>query len=212
MRHDIENYLQQLLPVQPSSIIEIKKKAQQWNIPIMEETSLHLLTVLIQLYRPKRILELGTGIGYSAIRMALADRKGQIITLEKDQTRFKQAVKTIENYGFNDQISVLKEDALEYLEDHQAEKFDFIYIDAAKNKYRQFFQLATDCLQPKGIIVTDNVLFRGYVVDSTNIPKRFERIVKNLQQFNEWVAKHPKFTTSIVPIGDGISISIKKTK
>ncbi|HLS20926.1 MAG TPA: O-methyltransferase [Bacillota bacterium] len=212
MKQNIEHYLQRLLPIQETFIKRIKNEAQETHIPIMEETSLQLLTVLIRLHQPKRILEIGTGIGYSTIRMAEVCSPCEIITIEKDEKRFTHAVKTISDYQTNEQIKIVQQDALQYLANYEGEKFDFIFIDAAKSKYKQFFQLADQCLHESGLIVTDNVLFRGYVINSTNIPKRYKTIVNSLQQFNEWLANHPKYVTTFVPIGDGIAVSLKLPK
>lgn len=207
----MQKYLQQLLPQQQTFIQQVKEAAVNMSIPIMEDTSLHLLTVLLQLQQPKRILELGTGIGYSAIKMAEAYPASEIITIEKDKARYEHALKTVADSKYHGKINIIFEDAITFLKTYDGEKFDFIYIDAAKSKYKQFFQLADQCLQHSGMIITDNVLFRGYVVNSTSIPKRYERIVDRLQHFNKWLVNHPNYSTSIVPIGDGIAVSVRLT-
>lgn len=212
MRQNIEHYLQRLLPTQQSVIEQLKNEAERMAIPIMEETSLHLLTVLVRLHQPRRILEIGSGIGYSAIRMAEISPQSEIITIEKDEKRFAQAVQTMSTYHKSKQIKVIQADALQYLMNYEDEKFDLIFIDAAKNKYKQFFQLADQCLKKSGLIITDNVLFRDYVINSTSIPKRYRKIVNNLQHFNEWLAKHPKYLTTFIPIGDGIAVSLRLPK
>lgn len=209
MKKNIEHYLHQLLPLESEQIGQLKKVATETAIPIMEETALNFLLVLIHLKSPKRILEIGTGIGYSAIRMAEVCPKSKIITIEKDEKRFTKALNNIKKYDKCEQIQVIHQDALHYLTNYHGEKFDFVFIDAAKSKYKQFFQLADQWTDHSASIITDNVLFRGYVINSTSTPQRYKRLVNNLRNFNEWLAKHPDYLTTIVPIGDGVAISVK---
>ena len=98
------------------------------------------------------------------------------------------------------------------LEELQQDKetFDFIFIDAAKGKYRDFFDLAHPLLQKGGWLVTDNVLFRGYVKDEETAPKRYRNMVKKIRAYNQFLSAHPEYITSILPIGDGVMISYKK--
>src|SRR5690625_3780726 len=212
MEQNVNQYIQQLLPQNHQLTEQLIDEAIKAEIPIMEETALHLLMTIINIQQPKKILEIGTGIGYSAIRMADACPYSKIVTLENDHKRYNQAVKIIEKYKKSKQIKVINEDALQYLTTTQGYMYDFIFIDAAKSKYKQFFKQAERHLNDEGIIVTDNVLFRHYVVNSKNIPHRYEKIVKNIQAYNDWLAKHPNFMTTFIPIGDGIAISIKIAK
>jgi len=212
MEQNVNQYIQQLLPQNHQLTEQLIDEAIKAEIPIMEETALHLLMTIINIQQPKKILEIGTGIGYSAIRMADACPYSKIVTLENDHKRYNQAVKIIEKYKKSKQIKVINEDALQYLTTTQGDMYDFIFIDAAKSKYKQFFKQAERHLNDEGIIVTDNVLFRHYVVNSKNIPHRYKKIVKNIQAYNDWLAKHPNFMTTFIPIGDGIAISIKIAK
>ncbi|GGH68406.1 caffeoyl-CoA O-methyltransferase [Compostibacillus humi] len=209
MDENWSNYIQSLLPAKEQWVAELEKTAIEERIPIMDTESLHFLLQLIRMKEPKNILEIGTAIGYSALRMAAASPGSHIVTIEKDENRYVQAKENVERLQKNEQIEIIPGDALEIMESLAKEErlFDVIFIDAAKGKYRQFFQLATPILAPKGIIISDNVLFRGFVLEGAAVPARYKNLVNKLKQYNKWVMSHPSFHTSILPIGDGVAVS-----
>lgn len=204
-------YLKQTLPRQDDWAIELEKQAEIDNVPIMDPIGINYVMQLIRIKKPKRILEIGTAIGYSALRMLEASPKTSIITIEKDESRYQQAVENIIKQNKEEQITVVRGDALEKLQELAAanESFDFIFIDAAKGQYKRFFELASPLLVKDGIIVSDNVLFRGYVANPEIAPGKYKKLVEKLRTYNNFLMQHPDFTTSIVPIGDGVSISFK---
>ena len=212
MNEDIQGYLQELINPATDQVRELEEYAHIHNVPIMESTAIDFLLKQIMIHQPKRILEIGTAIGYSAIRMLEASPEAEIITIEKDKQRYEEAVRFIKESQKSEQVDVRFGDALEVLEELQQDKetFDFIFIDAAKGKYRDFFDLAHPLLQKRGWLVTDNVLFRGYVKDEETAPKRYRNMVKKIRAYNQFLSAHPEYITSILPIGDGVMISYKK--
>lgn len=207
------HYLEKMIPKRTASIERLEKKAKNDHVPIMDVVSMHFVQQIIRLKQPKRILEIGTAIGYSALRMLEAQPNAEIITIEKDEQRYQEAKGHIRAHQAEQQIKILSGDALEVLKNLQNEAFfDVIFIDAAKSQYRRFFELVTPLLANEGIIITDNVLFRGYVANERIVPSRYKKMVEKINGYNHWLMQHPLFTTTIVPIGDGVAISSKQSQ
>lgn len=204
-------YLTDVLPEKADWIKGIEKQAKQGNVPIMDAVSVHFLMQLIRLHQPARILEIGTAIGYSALRMQEAYPAAKIITIERDEQHFKQAINNIEAQNKQDNIHVIFGNALDELEKLAVdnEQFDTIFIDAAKGQYKCFFDLSIPLLKDNGLIISDNVLFRGLVANPNAESRRLNKLAGKIRDYNEWLINHPGFTTSIVPIGDGVAISLK---
>ncbi|MDQ0218207.1 O-methyltransferase [Peribacillus cavernae] len=213
MNEKIENYLHSLIPPREGLFAEIEQYAKDGKVPIMEPEGIEALLQIIRLSTPKAILEVGTAIGYSALRMAEAAPGAKIVTIERDQERIDKAKEYIQKAGKQDQIILLEGDALEtagLVKEHSP--FDAIFIDAAKGQYGRFFELYEVFLQSNGIIVTDNVLFKGLVAEEEAAiePKRIRSLVRKIKKYNAWVMAHPNYDTVILPIGDGVAISKHK--
>lgn len=212
MQDEINSYLEGLTSSKMDWIVELEENARLNNIPIMESVSIDFMLKHIRAYQPKRILEIGTAIGYSALRMLEASPEAEMITIEKDEERYQEALENIQKQQKTNQIDVILGDALEVLPTLQNEKkeFDFIFIDAAKGKYREFFDLIHPLVTKNGWLITDNVLFRGYVANPEETPKRYKTMVRKLIAYNKFLHTHPDYITSILPIGDGVMMSYKK--
>ena len=210
MNGKIENYLQSLIPERTGLLREIEEYAEIEHVPIMEPEGIEILLQFLRIHRPRTILELGTAIGYSAIRMAETLPNARIVTIERIEKRIVTAKENFSKSGFQDRITLVESDALEafdYVKDYGP--FDLIFVDAAKGQYRRFFELYEPLLSNDGIIITDNVLFKGLVAEdlATITPRRKRGLIKRIQNFNQWLLNHQKFDTVILPIGDGIAIS-----
>lgn len=207
---NVENYIRSLSSTKDSKLLELEKYAKENHVPIIEAEVANFLNVIVSLQKPKRILELGTAIGYSSIIMNLAYRDAKIITLEKNKKMVEIAKKNIMDFEFSDSVDVVQCDAYEYLLDCD-EKFDMIFIDAAKGQYLKYFEESIKLINDKGIIVCDNVLFKGMVCDEEALTKRHRKItiVKRLNEFLEYISNLEEYKTSIIPIDDGMSISYK---
>ncbi len=205
----LKSYLVQSLPDQADWVKKLEAEAIVDRIPIMDALGMDFLMQLIRLAQPKRILEIGTAIGYSALRMLDAAQQAKITTIERDEKRYAQAIVNIAEQNKQAEIDVILGDAETVMQDllNAGETFDFIFIDAAKGHYKAYFELADALLTDGGVIVSDNVLFRGYVAEMGEMEPRFEKIVAKLRSYNEWLVALPNYQTSITPIGDGIAIS-----
>ncbi|MDE3839706.1 SAM-dependent methyltransferase [Bacillus methanolicus] len=207
----LHGYIEQLLPERPPVLAEMEQFAENHHIPIMEALGIEAMLQLFRIQEPKSILEVGTAIGYSALRMAFALPETKIVSIERDEERFSLAEKYIKKAGKDSQITLIKGDALEAGDEIKAlGPFDAIFIDAAKGQYQRFFDLYSPFLNEKGMIVTDNVLFKGLVCETEIENKRIRSLVKKIDQFNRWLMSHPDFHTVILPVGDGIAISKKR--
>ena len=208
----IEEFIRDLVPKRSELISELEQKAREENIPIVKPEVAQLLSLLVRIHKPNRILEIGTAIGYSTIWLALGDQcknnDMQVVSIEKDDLRYREALINMEKAKLNSKIELISGDALEVIPTLK-EKFDFMFIDAAKGQYLNFFDLCYPLLNPGGLIVSDNVLFRGMVVQQ-EVDKRYRTMVKKIKSYLEILTKHPELDTSIVPIGDGVAISKKR--
>ncbi|MDY0396825.1 O-methyltransferase [Virgibacillus halophilus] len=212
MEEQIKGYLNKLKPQDSPWVKNLKIQAEKDHIPIMEDDSMHFLMQLTRIKQPAAILEVGTAIGYSALRMSEACPKSKIITIEKDEKRYNQAVANITGQDKANTIRVIYNDAIQEMERLLSNEclFDIIFIDAAKGQYKQFFEKAMALLKPDGVIVTDNVLFRGYVAEDNFEHPRYQKMVKRIKTFNDWICRLQEYDTAIFPIGDGVAVSCKK--
>lgn len=187
---------------------EIEEYAKSERLPIMLPSGIDYLCNYIKNNGIKRVLEIGSAIGYSAIRMALVDDEVMITTIEKDEQRYKMAVKNISLFGLDERIKIIKGDALESLIDG---KFDLLFIDASKGNNINFFNKYKDNLVENGVIITDNLLFHGLVENESLAVTRNQRgLVKKIKNFKEFLDNNQEFVTEYVRVGDGISISRRR--
>ena len=188
-------------------IENIEKYAHDNNVPIMLPDGIEYLCRIIKENNIKSILEIGTAIGYSAIKMALVNSNIKITTIERDKERYELAISNIKSFSLDDRIKVIHSDALDVEIDGY---FDLIFIDASKGHSIDFFEKFKKNLAPNGIIVTDNLSFHGLVEDeSLAITKNQKGLVKRIKNFIEFLDNNEEFTTTYIDIGDKISISKK---
>jgi predicted O-methyltransferase YrrM len=211
LNEKLHSYIEGLIPERNSLFTEMEKYASEHHVPIMELAGIETMLQLLRIHGSKKILEVGTAIGYSALRMAEALPEAEIVTIERDLERIQTAKEFIQRSGKGGQIILIEGDALEVENDVRAYgPFDAIFIDAAKGQYKKFFELYAKYLKADGVIVTDNVLFKGLVAEEEIDSKRTRNLVKKIDDFNMWLMNHFEFNTVILPVGDGIAISIKK--
>lgn len=188
---------------------EIKQKALEEHIPIIMDDTLEVIEDILTKDKPTRILEIGTAVGYSAICFSkYLSKNGLIDTIEKDEERIKQANENITKLGLENQIHIYMGDAVEVLPT-LTEKYDVIFIDAAKGKYPFFLKESTRLLKPHGIIFADNILYKGYVMSDYNKHKQ-RTAVRNLREYIKEVTENPNFDTQILEVGDGLAISKRR--
>lgn len=183
----------------------IEEYAKEFNIPIMLPDGIEFLLKYIKDNNIKNILEIGTAIGYSAIRMCLVDNNINVTTIERDENRYKEAVKNVKKCHLEDRINLIHNDAFEVL---LSDKYDLIFIDAAKSQYIKFFEKFKLNLNKNGVIVSDNLNFHGLTHTKEEIKSRNVRgIVRKLNNYIDYLNNNTEFKTEFYDIGDGISIS-----
>jgi len=187
---------------------KLEKYAQENNIPIMMKEGIEFLLNFISENNVKNILEIGSAIGYSAIKMASLDKNIRVTTIERDFERYQEAVKNIKDYSLENQITIINDDAFNV---ELNEKFDLIFIDAAKSQYIKFFDKFKLNLKNDGFIVSDNLNFHGLVdSDPSNLSRNVRGLVRKLNNYVEFLKNHNEFETQFYDLGDGVSISRRK--
>ena len=190
------------------TIEQIKEKALEDHIPIIMDDTLEVVGKILEDKKPYRILEIGTAVGYSAIRFSkyLSDN-GYIDTIERDEERISEAKQNIKDLNLEEKIHIYEGDALEVLPTLTG-PYDVVFIDAAKGKYPIFLSEALRMLASHGIIVADNVLYKGYVMSDYNKHKQ-RTAVRGLREFLKELTENGNLTTEILEVGDGLAISKK---
>ena len=187
---------------------EMENYAKENNVPIMMKDGIEFLTNYIKENNVKNILEIGTAIGYSAIKMALVSDDIYVTTIERDEERYNEAIKNIKEADLGHQINVILDDAFNVDIDF---KFDLIFIDAAKAQYIKFFEKFKENLSDNGVIVSDNLKFHGLVDTTDKIESRNVRqLVRKLKNYVEFLENNEEFETTFYDLGDGVAISRKK--
>ena len=191
---------------------EMKQYAIENHVPILQDVSLDLILLVLKLKKPNSILEVGTAIGYSAINFSkyLDGENSHILTVENSEDMYKEAIKNIKNVGLEEKITVINADATEYLPTlDENDKYDVVFIDAAKGQYLVFLENALRVIKKGGIIIADNVYFKGRVLSGYN-EHRHRTATNRLRKYLELVTEDETLDTKVFNIGDGVAISIKK--
>ena len=184
----------------------IKKKALEEHIPIIMDDTLEVIEEKLKDIEVKRLLEIGTAVGYSAMCFSqFLDEDGKIDTIERDTERVTEARENIKKVGASEKINIIEGDAVEILPTMD-EKYDVVFIDAAKGKYPFFLKEALRMLKPNGIIFADNILYKGYVMSDYNKHKQ-RTAVRNLREYIKEISENPNLETEILEVGDGLAIS-----
>lgn len=206
----IEDYIRSLYPVHEDAIRELEIYALKNHVPIVEREVAQLLKVLLKIYKPKNILEIGTAIGYSALIMAISTSDDcKITTIDRREDMIEKAKKNIKALGYDDRIKIIHGDAQDILMDLEG-KYDFIFLDAAKGHYLDFFNKSIKLLNAGGVIVSDNVLYKGMIATDKLVVRRKRTIVKRLREFLTYINNLEGFVSCVIPIGDGVSITYRE--
>ena len=206
----ITDYIRELTPRRSELLTSLEEYARKENVPIVEPEVAQLIRTLVTMNKPRNILEVGTAIGYSAILMGESLRGDwHITTLERSPKMIDLALENIKRAGYEDRIKVIEGDARETFP-HLSSKYDFIFIDAAKGHYLEFFSYAAELLNPGGIILSDNVLYRGMVATDDLVVRRQRTIVNRLREYLNHINSIDGFTSAVIPLGDGVAITYKE--
>lgn len=206
----MRSFLHSLDEGTPKSLQEIEKFALETEVPIIRPEMQSLLQTLFAIHQPKSILEVGTAIGFSALLMRQFAPEGcRITTIEKYEKRIPIAKENFEKLG-REQITLIEGDAIEVLQTLET-PFDFIFMDAAKGQYIHFLPDVLRLLNPGGLLVSDNVLQDGDIVESRfAVTRRNRTIHGRMREYLHTLKHHEELTTTILPLGDGVAISVKR--
>ncbi len=189
---------------------QIKQDALNNHVPILQDISLDLILLVLKLKRPNTILEIGSAVGYSAIHFSkyLFGDNSKITTIEKNIDMYNIANKNISNMQLDDKIEIINADATTYLKTiEESELYDVVFIDAAKGQYLVFLEEAIRLVKNGGIIIADNVYFKGRVLSGYN-EHRHRTATNRLREYIKIVTEDKRFDTTILNVGDGVAVSI----
>lgn len=185
---------------------KIKEKALENHIPIIMDDTLEVIEKVLLENKPKRILEIGTAVGYSAACFArYTDDDCKIDTIEIDEERAKEAIENVKKIGVDKKINIMIGNAVDILPTLTG-PYDIVFIDAAKSKYEIFLENAIRLSKQYGIILADNILYKGYVMSDYNKHKQ-RTAVRHLREYIRLVTENPNLKTEILEVGDGLAIS-----
>lgn len=193
-----------------NKIETLREYAEQNAVPIVDRLSLEMIKQLIRIHRAKNILEIGTAIGYSSMQFASVSNDIHITTIERDEEMITQAKSNFETYGYSSQIRLIEGNALEQYNEVNDKQYDIIFIDAAKAQSKKFFEYYTPLLRNGGLVITDNVLYHGFVSNIDIVRSRnVKQMVQKVQKFNDWLIRLENYSTNFINMDDGLAISIK---
>ena len=204
----ISDYLDSLCPGNSCFLERIRREAAAQQMPIIRRDGEQFLKTLLTIKKPRRILEVGTCIGYSALVMA-ENSGAAIVTLEIGEADYRKACDNISAAGYADRICCLHTDASDYLRDC-GDRFDFVFMDAAKAQYIHWLPRITEILEPGGILLSDNVLHDGDIIESRFAVERRDRTTHaRLREYLYELTHSPFYVTSVLNVADGMSVSVK---
>ncbi len=208
----ITTFIRENLGKHSGLLAELEEYAEKESIPIVQPETAKLISSFSYMKKPEKILEVGCAIGYSAILMSQGlAQNGKITTLEFNPDMVKIARENIKKAGLSEKIEVIEADAKDYLKEiKEDESFDFIFLDGPKAHYIYMIEDCFRLLKKGGILVADNILYKGMTAERSLVIRRKITIVKRLQKFIKALCEDERFETSIIPIGDGVTLSVKK--
>ncbi|WP_151410485.1 O-methyltransferase [Anaerococcus sp. Marseille-P9784] len=192
--------------IEDIDFLELRAYAEKHNVPIMNIETKEFIKTILEINKPKTILEIGSAIGYSSL-VFYKYTKANITTIEIDEKTSDIAKNNFKKY--NAPINLINDDAIKALSNIN-QGFDFVFIDANKAHYIDYFKISAKLLNKNGIIIADNVLFRGMVLNDDLVDKRMITIVKRLRNYLAYVVDRDDFKSTIIPIGDGLTLSVKE--
>lgn len=204
-----KQFLESFIQPRTELFMEMEQYAEKHFVPIMQLQAIEVLLQVLRIQKPSTILEIGTAIGYSALRMAEALPHSKIVTIERDVERAELAKQYIAKANCEHQITLIVGDALEV--EIKQNSFDALFIDAAKGQYLKFFEKYSPLVPSGGIIYIDNMYMHGLSdLQLDKVPKRKKSMVRKLKEFTEWIMNHPDYESTFFPVGDGLLICIKR--
>lgn len=204
--NEVVEYIRGVLPDRNDYFKALEAYAQENHVPIIQPEVAQLMQTLIQLHRPKRVLEIGTAIGYSASIMAEYMTEGEIVSIEIRPNSHELAKANVAQMATDVKFNFLLGDAQEVLKEVEG-TFDLVFIDASKGHYQAFLALCREKVKPGSLIVSDNILYKGMIAHDPWVDRRHKTIVKRMRSFIKEIMDDETMKTSILPIGDGVALS-----
>ncbi|WP_027621365.1 O-methyltransferase [Acetivibrio clariflavus] len=206
----INDYIRNTIRKSEGILKELEEFANKNHVPIVHPEVAKLLQVIGMIKRPSRILEIGTAIGYSSILLSeVLQPNGRIDTIERYELMIERAKNNIKRAGLENVVNIIAGDALEVLKCLN-KQYDLIFLDAAKGQYPEFLPECLRLLSPGGLLISDNILYKGMIANDELVVRRKKTIVKRLRNYLDMLCNSENLETSIIPIGDGVAISYKK--
>lgn len=209
-REYIDSYINSLIQEPERDLEEFRLYCQERNLPIIHKEVGQFIKLIINQLKAKSIIEIGTNVGYSSIFMTRVMKDGgRVVTLERSEKFYREAIKNIQDFGLEENIKVYLGDAVDIL-DMVEGSFDMAFIDAAKSYYRVFFDKCLKMMKPGGIILSDNVLYQGMIASDDLVVRRKKTLVRNLRNYLQYISQDERFVTSVLPLGDGLAVTLIK--
>lgn len=206
----VEDYIRGLVMESDSYFLELENFAEERHVPIIHKEVKNLLEFVVRTTNSTSVLELGTAIGYSASVFARAmDGKGRVVSIERREEYHEIAKDNVKKLPYATEFDFILDDAQKALE-KMDEKFDLIFLDAAKGHYQVFFDLCEKLLKPGGVIISDNVLYKGMTASDVYVIRRKKTIVKRMRAYLKTLVDNKNYVTTILPMSDGIALSYHK--
>ncbi|CAM5195596.1 tRNA 5-hydroxyuridine methyltransferase OS=Ureibacillus acetophenoni OX=614649 GN=trmR PE=3 SV=1 [Ureibacillus acetophenoni] len=203
-------YIESFIKPRNDLLVEMETFAKENHVPIMQLPAIEVLNQILRIQKPSNILEIGTAIGYSAIRMALTLSDTKIVTIERDSERVVLAREFISRSEVANRITVIEGDALE-VDVTQNTTFDAVFIDAAKGQYMRFFEKFSPLVPSGGVLYIDNMYMHGLSdLNLEDVPRRKRTMIRNLNNFADWIMNHDEYDSTFFPVGDGLLICMKR--
>jgi predicted O-methyltransferase YrrM len=203
-----EKYISSFRKEQDDLINEMGTFAKEHNVPILSWQSAEFIEQLVLITNPKRVLEIGTAIAYTTVRIARNLKKNSVIhTIELSEDNIEIAKEYIEQSGDGEKIKLIEGDALSVMP-RLKKKYDLIFLDSDKEDYKRLFDYYMVLLKRGGVIVIDNLLWHGYPA-ARKVPSNYKDSTKHIREFNKIFIEQPNLSTTILPIGDGIGLGVK---
>lgn len=209
-REYIDTYIQSLIINEDEKLEKFREYCESRVLPIIHKEVGQFIKLTINQLNAKRIIEVGTNVGYSSIFMShVMKNEGNVVTLERSEKFYEEALKNIKDFGLEKNIEVRFGDAVENLDNIDG-TFDMAFIDAAKSYYKTFFDKCCKMMKPGGIIISDNVLYQGMIATDDLVVRRKKTLVRNLRNYLEYISHDERYITSVLPLGDGLAVTLIK--
>lgn len=209
-REYIDTYIQSLIDDEDEKLEKFRQQCIERSLPIIHKEVGQYIKLVINQLHAKNIIEVGTNVGYSSIFMSnVMNNEGKVVTFERSEKFYEEALKTIESFNLEKNIEVHFGDAVENLDNIEG-TFDMAFIDAAKSYYKTFFDKCSMKMKSGGIIISDNVLYQGMIATDELVVRRKKTLVRNMRNYLEYISNDERYITTVLPLGDGLAVTLIK--